>query len=107
MNTNAPIKRSETLKPFSQEHHVENLVEYRPKPGDPYTFQTVNEAQCNHPHGSADIEHVGCIAQTKHIPGKFFSAEHVALFVQSCFFPEKPSYYHHKQQVGDDDKKVW
>src|SRR5665647_326495 len=54
--------RIRTAKPFCQEHHIKNLVKYRPEPWNPDTFETIYKAQRNHPHSATNIKHVGCIA---------------------------------------------
>src|SRR5665213_727080 len=77
-----------TAKPFSQEHHIENLVKYRPQPGNPNAFETIDKAQGNHPHSTADVKHVRCITQPEKVPRKLLPGKQVALFVFPRFLPE-------------------
>ena len=93
-------------QPFAQVHHVEDLVEYRPQPGYPDTFNAVHKTKCHHPHSAADIKHIRGITHTQHIPGKFFTSHQVAFLIGPRFFPEKPAQHQHRDQVGNNNTDI-
>ena len=61
----APVFALERRNHFAKKHHIEHLVKYRPQPGYPNTFHSVNKTKSDHPHRATDIKHIGRITQTQ------------------------------------------
>ena len=95
-----------TPQPGGEVNHQENLVEGRPKPGNPDAFDAIHKHPIDQQHSPADIKHSGSIRDAEDIPGHDVAAEEVGLHIARGTMRNPIADQDGECEVGNDDGNV-